>query len=828
MEDIAAAAGEDVAHFREVLERVCYLGFCSYYTGEDGRRLYKKCIWVPGISEHIMLIPEHQTPEIAALWHAHTMQMSSRGSVAGPGQALLRVLPINESIDAEAQVADWETIQNYLDQSDLYSAAPCECRLANKISGTGCEHPIEDMCIQIGPEAEYYIQSGRGHRMTRQQVEAQLRKAEEAGLVHEVFVSMGKDAKGRNISTFICNCCGCSCISLRASRLFNNSDGSRSNYVARVDPKKCVGCGNCVENCNANAVLLGSGLYKENQVPDYEKPYDTEWGPEKWNLNYREMKYVNSYGTAPCKTECPAHISVQGYIRKAHEGKFDEALKVIKRDNPFPAICGRVCPHDCERECSRRNVDEAIAIDDIKKYIADRELQEEHRYIPEIKERRQGRIAVIGGGPAGLSCAYYAALDGFDVTVFEKENVLGGMMTLGIPSFRLEKGVIHAEIDVLRRLGVKFQTGVEVGRDVTIPQLRSAGYQAFYIATGLQSGGNLAVAGGECEGVISGVDFMRGINTGRDTHLTGSVVVIGGGNVACDVARTALRCGAETVDLYCLEGDDAMPCGTEDKAEVLAEGIRIHNGWGPAEVLTEEDRVCGVRFRKCTALYDAEGRFAPQYDEAVNETQPCTAVLFAIGQKAVWGDLLSGTAVRLRDTGTVEADPISYQTAEPDIFVGGDACLGPKLVITAIASGKSGAISLRRYLQGLNLTQSREREYHALDQSTVDFGSYDKAPRQRARTADSEAARRSFHDLRTDLTEEQIMRETARCLGCGISVVDEFRCFGCGVCASRCEFDAIKLVKKHDVAPVESPQDWAARIRDYQAERAKRIAAKRV
>lgn len=817
-EEIAAANGEDPVYIRKMLERTSYLGYTSFYTNDDGKRIYKQCIWVPGVSEHFLLIPEHQTPEIIQLWKDHTAYMSKRGATAGMGQALLRVLPINESIDAKAEIADWETIQNYLDQSDLYSAASCECRLAKRLTGEGCEHPVEDMCIQIGPEAEYYIKTGRGRQMTRAEVEAQLKKAEEAGLVHEVFVGMGKTKDGKVHSNFICNCCTCSCISLRAAVLYKNPDGSRSNFVARVDPDKCVGCGTCVEYCNSNAALLGSRLTKENQVPDYDKPYDTDWTPDHWNPNYRTRKVVNSFGTAPCKTACPAHISVQGYIRKAHEGKFDEALKLIKRDNPFPAVCGRVCPHDCEKECTRNKVDEAIAIDDIKKYIADKELQSEHRYVPEIKQKFPGKLAVIGGGPAGLSCAYYAAVDGFDVTVFEKERQPGGMMTMGIPNFRLEKDVINAEIDVLRKLGVKFETSCEVGQDKTIPQLRFEGYNAFFISVGLQACGKLGVPGDDLSAVIPGFEFMKFVNTGNDPKLSDRVVVIGGGNIACDTARTAIRNGAKHVDMYCLEAAEDMPCGPQDREEVIEDGIKIHNGWGVQEVLGVNGKVIGIRFKKCVQVKDAEGKFAPVYDENIVEEAECGTVLYSIGQRPLWGQLLEGSRVEFNPDGTVKADPVSYQTAEPDIFVGGDCLTGQKFVITAIATGKNASVSIRRFLKGLHLTYGRERDFHAIDKSVLDLAGYDQAPRQRIAKKNGAV----------NLTDEQIMAETARCLGCGVSVVDEYQCFGCGVCASKCEFDAIKLYRNNDLEPADTPQDWVKRIQIYQKERAQRIAAKKM
>jgi len=822
-EDIASDACEDPEYLREVLERLVYLGSVHNYAEDGVTMKYQLCIWAPGFSEHLMQIPEQKNPEFAKLWLAHTHQITKSYIGQAPmGYGVMRVVPIDESIEAKPVKMSWEDLQTYLDKSDLYSATTCNCRLAQKLVGNGCEHPIEDMCIQIGPEADYYIRTGRGKKLNRAEVEAQLRKAEQAGLAHEVF-----SITGRNESTFICNCCGCSCVTLRTATLFQDPDPVRSNFVAKVDPDKCVGCGTCVENCNANAAILGSGLCDENQVPEYDKPYDTEWSEDNWDHNYRNRTMVNSYGTAPCKTECPAHISVQGYIRKAHEGKFDEALKIIKRENPFPAVCGRICPHNCEKECTRAQVDEAIAIDDIKKFIADRELETGNRFIPEIKEKRNGKVAVIGSGPAGLTCAYYAAVDGFDVTVFEKQDVLGGMMTLGIPNFRLEKDVINAEIDVLRELGVKFVTGVEIGKNKTISDLRSEGYNAFFIGIGAQGGRKLGVEGESAQGVISGIDFLRNIALGTRTNLQGKTLVVGGGNVAIDVARTAVRMCDSDVELVCLEQKEEMPALPDEQDEASGEGISFRNGWGPKRVLAKDGNVVGVELSRCVSVFDDQHRFAPVYDENDTIIIDCDNVIAAIGQGIETGGLLEGTKIETGRGNTIVADAVTLQTADEDIFAGGDILTGPKFTIDAIASGKSASISIRRYLLGLNMMFHRDREFHSLNKESLKLDGFDRMPRQRKSEVSHEKAKSSFKDLRVGLTEEQITKETSRCLGCGISVVDEFKCLGCGACAMKCEFDAIKLVRNSDSDIPVTTSDWVADRMRYAQEREGRIAAKK-
>ena len=520
-------------------------------------------------------------------------------------------------------------------------------------------------------------------------------------------------------------------------------------------------------------------------------------------LRTSQMVNCHETGTAPCKTACPAHIAVQGYLKLAAQGKYREALQLIKRENPFPAVCGRICNRRCEDACTRGTVDQAVAIDEVKRFIAQQDLDAATRFVPEkVIPKVDGefgeKIAVIGAGPAGMSCAFYLAEKGYRPTVFEKEARPGGMLMNGIPSFRLEKDVVEAEIDVLREMGVEFRCGVEVGKDVTIAQLREEGYKGFYAAVGLQSGGKLNIPGGEAQGVQSGIDFMRHVNSGADAKLSGRVVVIGGGNIGADVARTALRCGADSVELYCLEGYEDMPMGEEDRGECEREGIIIHAGWGQTSVMEQDGKCVGIRFRKCLSVKNDEGRFDPRFDDAVTEETACDVVLYCIGQKVEWKELLAGTKVEFNPNGTVKADPVTYQTAEPDIFVGGDAYTGQKFAIDAIAAGKQGAVSLHRWVQHATLTVGRDRRrFIELDKENalIAVDSYDNTPRQQI--GYNEALRKTFRDERIAFTEEQVKKETARCLGCGASIVDPNKCIGCGICTTKCAFDAIHLHREH-------------------------------
>ena len=403
-------------------------------------------------------------------------------------------------------------------------------------------------------------------------------------------------------------------------------------------------------------------------------------------------------------------------------------------------------------------------------------------------------MAVIGAGPAGLTAAYYLRTRGYDVTVFDKESRPGGMLLNGIPSFRLEKDVIEAEIDVLRQMGVEFVCGVEIGRDKTIKDLKRDGYKAFYIAIGLQGGRKTGVPGEEAEGVRSGISFLAAINQDHTTRLQGDVVVVGGGNVAVDVARSALRATDGTVTMLCLESEEEMPAARDEVEEAREEGIRVLNGWGPKEILTENGKVTGIVFKKCISVFGEGHVFAPRYEEEETITISCENVLEAIGQSALWGDLLQGTKVELNPNGTVKHDPLTFETGEPGIFVGGDIAHGARFAIDAIADGKKACESMHRYVHpGQSQTIARDkREFIELDKEEAIIETFDNAKRQ-VPGKKSGNPRGTFADLRLPFTEEQIKTEAARCLGCGATFVDLNRCIGCGLCTTRCEFDAIHL-----------------------------------
>lgn len=802
--EIAAACGEPLDKVQEALNHLAWAGV-TFWNTVEGVDVYWHDIFVPGhlemINNNRELVEKH--PEVAeAFYYFGSKKGPMAAGIMPIGGGPMRVMPIERAIDGNSKKASYEEISKYLEEAHVFSVSDCSCRTSRESMNEGCGHLKEEMCIQLDHAAEYYIKTGRGREISKEEAYDIIRKAEDNGLMHSV---PNLDAPGHTHA--ICNCCGCGCYAMRLANEYLNGDIVRSNYRAVVDESKCVACGECVDVCPTNAVRLGQKLCSKTPIDTVISkvtPRNTEWKEDKWNSDYRvNRKNTLDSGTAPCITKCPAHIPVQGYIKLAAQGKYTEALELIKNHNPLPAVCGRVCPRLCEEDCTRSAYDASVAVDDIKKFIAEKDLVASTRYMPKKRhDYSDKKVAIIGSGPSGLTCAYDLAIDGYDVTVFEKEKRLGGMLTLGIPSYRLEKNVIDAEIEVIRDMGVKFETGVEVGKDVTLEELRQKGFQAFYVAIGASVGRNLGLAGEEAKEVMHGVDFLKKINLQEETGVSGKVLVIGGGNVAMDVARSSIRLPkVSEVALYCLEPRNAMPAHEEEVEEALSEDVAIHNSFGPTRILEKDGKVTGVEFKRCLSIFDASGKFAPTFDEQEVLVVPCDHVLLSVGQTYGYGDLLKGEPVVLTARETISVDPVTLQSTKNDIFAGGDVATGPRLAIDAIAQGKEAAVSIHRFVQkGQSLVFGRDTQaYKMLDKENLqEIVDYDGTERQRTAPVDGKVAKETFKDLRGILTEEQIKKEAARCLGCGASKVDPYLCVGCGACTLRCKFDAIKLERVYD------------------------------
>ncbi len=838
------------AEFDELLDKLAYFGMLEYDYGDkytaDGPvpgaeyerkdRWYWVPLFVPGSAEYTNMNKDlmDRHPELAMFFERMTfLPLEHVTPMVPPGGAGIgmHVIPVEKAISMENQSIDIEHISYWLKRYEGHiGASICSCRYGRKKLDEGCADDYEDWCIAVGDMADYCVETGRGRSVTYDEAMEILRRAEANGYVHQIT---NIDGEGKIFA--ICNCNVKICNALRTSQLFNTPNLSRSAYVAKVDKANCVACGRCVEYCPAGAVKLGQKLctsHGELEYPRQILPDAAKWGEHMWNEDYRDRNRINCYpsGTSPCKTACPAHIAVQGYLKKAAEGKYREALELIKRENPFPAVCGRICNRRCESACTRGTIDQPVAIDAVKKFIAEQDMNQEHRFVPEIvvasnRGRWKEKVAIIGGGPSGLSCAYYLATMGYYPTVFEKNEKPGGMLRYGIPSYKLGKDVIDAEIDIMREIGVEIKTGIEVGKDVTLDELRAQGYKAFYVAIGCQSGRLPGIPGEDLEGVETALDFLHGANTGARS-LSGRVVVVGGGNVAIDAARVARRSGAQEVTMLSLETEDIMPASPEERAEARADGVVLNPGWGPAEVLGQGGKVTGIRFKKCTSVYNEQHRFSPSYDETQTLELQADMVIFAIGQTVQGGDLFAGSKVEFFRGVYPVGDKLTLQTAQEDIFVGGDCLTGPKFAIDAIATGKEAAESLHRYVQHGHMTIGRNRrDFIELNKDDIVVESYDNSSRQSAGDATD---RKPFEEYHLTLTEDQVRKETARCLGCGASVVDPNRCIGCGICTTKCAFDAIHLYRENpECSTMVKSEDKVGALLPYVLKRNLKILVKK-
>ena len=809
LSEIVKISGLEEKKCEALLEEMSRKGLLEYnWENAAHEKQYVLPMYVPGCAEFFNMNAKilESNPEMGTFFeHMSRLPLEKITPFVPEGGAGIgmHVIPVEKAIEMENESVDLEHISYWLSKYEgKYAASPCSCRRSRLTHDEGCADDPEGWCVAVGDMADYVVETQKdGRYISKEEALDIFRQAEENGFVHQITNIDGKDK-----IFAICNCNVNVCYALRTSQLFNTPNMSRSAYIAKVEKQNCVACGKCVEACPAGAVKLGQKLCDkegcEITYPRMPLPGDQPWGEHMWTHNYRDVNRINCYdtGTAPCKTACPAHIGIQGYLQLAKEGRYEDALALIKKDNPLPAVCGHVCNRRCEDACTRGTIDEAVAIDEVKRFIAERDLNAETRFIPKktipsLKGGFEEKIAIIGAGPAGLSCAYFLALTGYKPTIFEKNAEPGGMLRYGIPSYKLEKDLLAAEIDVIRQLGVEIRCGVEVGKDVTIEDLREQGYKGFYAAIGCQRGRKPGISGENAEGAYAAVDFLREAGAKESFALEGDVVVVGGGNVAIDAARISSRCTDAKISMFCLEAREKMPASNEETEEALEEGIELNCGWGPKEVLEENGHVSGVVFKKCTRVLDAQGRFSPEYDENDTVTIPCRHVIFSVGQAIDWGHMLDNLHVELRPNGGALANKLTYQTSEPDIFVGGDVYTGPKFAIDAIAAGREGAISLHRYVhEHCTLTIGRNRrDFIELDKENIKVETYDSSSRQIPPKADIKEQAKTFRDLSQSLTEEQVKKETSRCLSCGASVVDPNKCIGCGVCTTKCMFDVIHL-----------------------------------
>ncbi len=500
-----------------------------------------------------------------------------------------------------------------------------------------------------------------------------------------------------------------------------------------------------------------------------------------------------------CTGACPANVDVSGQNALVAEGKYLEAFEIVQERNILPGVLGRICHHPCEGRCRRGYYDEPVSIKFLHRFIAEEARKTRRKNNPKLKrelKKREEKVAIIGSGPSGLAAAFDLAKEGYQVTIFEKQKFPGGMLAIGVPLYRLPRDVLLFDIERVKGLGVEIRTGVEVGKDLTIKDLKKQGFKAILIAVGLQVSRSLPIPGIDLDGVLLAVPFLKAVNSGEKVKIGKDVIVIGGGNVAVDVARCARRVGAEKVKMVCLEARHEMPAFPWEIEESLEEGIEIHCSWGPKQILGKDGRVVGLEVKECTAVFDAQGRFAPTFCEEHTKVVEGDTVILAIGQASDLS-LVEGTEIKLNERRQLIFDKVTLETTETGVFACGEVTTGPSTAIGSIATGHEAAISISRFLRGEDLRKGRLpainleefEEYPQVDLEDIE----EERLRPRPVKLSVEERIDNFKEIELGFKEKVAVKEALRCLRCYSE-----KCVGCTFCARTCPDFCIEVERTRD------------------------------
>ncbi len=535
--------------------------------------------------------------------------------------------------------------------------------------------------------------------------------------------------------------------------------------IERIDAALCNGCRLCIDACPMDCIRLVTCVADRDEYP-------------------------------PCRLACPAGVDIRSYLYLLREGMKDEAINVLRESLPLPAITGRVCPHPCESQCVRKEVDEAVNINALERFTADYWLQEKAQ---PVRKLYSAKTAIVGSGPAGLACAYFLARTGYSVTVFEAQAVLGGMLRIGIPEYRLPKDVLDVQINYIRDMGVEFKTGTSIGKDIAFEELRKD-YPAIFFAIGNQLSSKIEIEGAELDGVLWGLDFLRDLNLKQQSKIKDKVVVIGGGNVAVDAALTALRLGAKEVKIACLESREEMPAFEEEIRQAVDEGVGINISWAPKRILGKGKGVTGIELVRCTRVFDEEGRFNPSFDEQASKTMEADMIILAIGQVP---DLsLVPKGIKATERGTIQVDPLTLETSLPGIFAGGDIVAGTSSVVEAIAAGRRASVSIDRYLKGEDLKAGRDVKPNRVKHPPKE--GIAKMARQQTPLLPVDQTTDNFKEVKMPFNLRTVIVESQRCMTCGSRAIIKYPddCQLCLFCERDCPVKAIYVSPEKKVTPI--------------------------
>ena len=537
--------------------------------------------------------------------------------------------------------------------------------------------------------------------------------------------------------------------------------------IKQIDDAKCVGCGVCVNSCSMDVLRLNQFHIEKEEI-------------------------------TPCRSACPAGVNMRGYIYLLTEGKLEEAMNLIREALPLPAITGHVCFHPCEKECARKEVDEAVNINALERYVADYWLQEKAKPALRIYVKK---VAVVGSGPAGLAAAYDLVKMGYPVTVFEAQPLLGGMLRVGIPEYRLPGNILDAQINYIEGMGVDFKTNARFGKDLTLGGLKKKEYQAVLFAIGAQQSRRIEIDGAQLPDVLWGLDFLSDVKLKGKVRIKDRVVVIGGGNVAIDAALTALRLGAKDVRIVCLECREEMPAHEEAIKTAIDEGVDISVSWGPRRVVGDRKSVKEIELVRCLSVFDKTGKFKPSFEERTTRSMETDMVIFAIGENT---DLSILPREIKTDNNHILADPVTLETSLPGVFAAGVAVSGPGSVVEAIASGKKAAVSIDRYLRGKDLRLGRDAGVNVVKKPPRE--GVEKRPRQAIPLLPVDQRKSNFNEIKMGFDKDRAEQEERRCMACGSRAFIKYLedCMTCYTCERDCPEKAIFVSPEHVLPKVSS------------------------
>lgn len=526
--------------------------------------------------------------------------------------------------------------------------------------------------------------------------------------------------------------------------------------IATVDPELCNGCRLCLDTCPTDCFRLDTLVAERAEQP-------------------------------PCQVACPAGVDMRRYLYMVREGMIDEAIGVLQDCLPLASVTGRICPHPCETACARNDVDDAVNINSLERFVGDRWIAEKPAVARIVYT---AKVAVVGAGPAGLACAYHLARMGYPVTVFDSMPEAGGMLKYGVPDFRLPRAVLTAQIDYFKAMGVQFRLNTPIGGAGTSLDDLAAQYQAVFIAVGAARSRKIDVAGKDLDGVLWGLEFLRDVNSDKPVSAAGKkVVVIGGGNVAMDAALTVNRLGASRVQMVCLEFDDKMPAYAEEKRQALEEGVVIDPSWGPKRIVGRNGKVIGIELVRCVGTTDAAGRFAPTFDEGETKFVEADLVILSIGQEADLSFLPN--SVRVTAARTIQVDALTLQTSRPGIFAGGDIASGSATVVEAIGAGKRAAISIDRHIKAQDLRAGRDVKPKRVMKPPKERIPH--IPRQQTQSIAVAERSCNFAEVKCGFSDDTSRLEAQRCMTCGSRAIIAYPedCQMCIFCERDCPTNAI-------------------------------------